>query len=80
MSKQRRAAEDDGNDMLVSGSELARLLRRHPETIARWRRQGRLAYVRLPSGRYLYRLSALKVALREVHVPLPAPHPSAPRR
>jgi excisionase family DNA binding protein len=45
------------NTELLTAREVADRLSVHVESVRRWTRQGDLAAVRLPSGRYRYRLA-----------------------
>jgi excisionase family DNA binding protein len=51
------------NGELLTAQEVAARLSVHVESVRRWTRQGDLAAVRLPSGRYRYRAADVQALL-----------------
>jgi len=52
------------NSELLTAQEVADRLAVHVESVRRWTRQGDLAAVRLPSGRYRYRAEDVAALVR----------------
>lgn len=52
------------NTELLTAQEVAERLSVHPESVRRWTRQGDLAAIRLPSGRYRYRVEDVDAMVR----------------
>ncbi len=52
------------NTELLTAQEVAERLSVHVESVRRWTRQGDLAAVRLPSGRYRYRTEDVAAMVR----------------
>ena len=51
------------NNELLTAQQVAERLSVHVESVRRWTRQGDLAAVRLPSGRYRYRADEVAALL-----------------
>lgn len=68
MAKKQR--EEINNDPVLTQSEVARAVNKHPATISRWIDDGLLAFVRLPSGIRAVRLSELNKFLGGSALPI----------
>lgn len=58
-------AASERRDRLLTPAEVASLFRVDPKTVTRWAIQGRISGIRTPGGRWRFRESDLRDALRE---------------